>query len=72
MWTGAVQFIPARTESCSRWLGSGMTKQLSDMAKEKRLSETAMLQTMLVAAIFRCLPAEYATIKADCAISLRF
>lgn len=71
MWTGAVQFVPARTKFCSCWLTSGTTKQLSDISKEMRLSVTAILQTMLVAATFRCLPMEYTIIKADCAISLR-
>jgi NRPS condensation-like uncharacterized protein len=71
VWTGAVQFTPARTRFCSRWLASGITKQLFDITKQERLSLTAILQTILVAAIFQCLPSEYTTIKADCAISLR-
>ena len=70
-WTGGVQVTPPTTRFCSRWLTSERTKQLSGKAKEHGVSVTAVLQSMLVAALFRILPSEYTILRADCAISVR-
>lgn len=70
-WAGAKQFIPVRSRFCSYCLPAETTEQLVNAAKQKRVSVTASLQAMLVAAIFGLLPEDCTTVRADCAVSLR-
>lgn len=70
-WTGASQFIPARTRFHSYRLSADTTRQFLKATKAKHVTLTAALQTMLVTALFQVLPEEYGSLRTDCAISLR-
>ena len=71
IWSGAVQFLPVKTQFTSLWLSAEQTKRLASSSKQHGLSLTATLQAMIVAALFKQLPSEYTAIKVDCAVSLR-
>lgn len=70
-WTGQIQSTPVKTRFTSLWISAESTKQFAAAVKRRSLSVTAVLQAVLVAAIFRQLPLEYKIIKVDCPVSLR-
>ncbi|KAF4447054.1 Alcohol acetyltransferase [Fusarium austroafricanum] len=70
-WNGKRQSLPVATRFSSVWLSQALFGQLRAKCKEKSVSLTAGLISLIAGAFFRLLPPEYTVIQGDCAVSLR-